>query len=146
MWRCMVVECWIAWVAWCSLLLGLVQSRIPIWNRLKIIGLLTWLWLTLQSHSAPWIMFTQSRLLKKRLGYMSLHHRLWMTVSSSGSPVFLILWKVSWVICQSPSVFLSRRNKGGNYLISQRVVTKAWQWGMFPPIPTTDTPKEPTGG
>ena len=34
----------------------------------------------------------------------------------------------------------------GNYLVSQQVVTKPQQQSVFPPIPTMDSLKEPTGG
>ena len=44
----------------------------------------------------------------------------------------------------SASVSTSR-NKEGNYLISQRVVTIT-QWSVFPVVPTTDVPQEPTSG
>ena len=38
------------------------------------------------------------------------------------------------------------RNKEGNYLVSQRVVTITQQRGMFPVVPPTDVAQEPTHG
>ena len=36
--------------------------------------------------------------------------------------------------------------KEGNYLECQRVVTITQCWSMFPVVPMTDVPQEPTGG
>ena len=38
------------------------------------------------------------------------------------------------------------RNKEGNYLKCQRVVTIAQRWSVFPVVPLMDVPQEPTSG
>ena len=38
------------------------------------------------------------------------------------------------------------RNEEGNYLVSQRVVTITQRWSVFPVVPMTDVPQEPTSG
>ena len=60
-WRCIAVKCRMAWVAWCNLLFGPLQSRIPIQNKLRRTRLLMQVWSTCWSHSTPQIMLAQSQ-------------------------------------------------------------------------------------
>ena len=38
------------------------------------------------------------------------------------------------------------KNKEGNYLVNQRVMSVAQQWSVFPVVPSTDFPQKPTSG
>ena len=49
------------------------------------------------------------------------HHQLW--AASTSSPVFIILWKVSWVIWTISLSVSTSRNKERNYLKGRRVVS-----------------------
>ena len=103
-WR--AVECCMAWVAWWRWSLGPVQLGIYMWNKLSRTRLLTLDQSTWQIYSALWIMFTQSWSSKNRFGYTSLHHRLWSIIQS---PVWIMLWKVSWVIWHYPLSVVDQR-------------------------------------
>ena len=62
-------------------------------------------------------------------------------LSSLHNPVIGILGDLQLSVSVSTS-----RNKEGNYLERQRVMSIAQRWSMNPVIPTTDFPQEPTRG
>ena len=107
-------------------------------------GSLIFIQSTIQSHSAPWIIWAHNRSSKNRFGKMSLHHR-WCTAVSS-SPSLRIPWKVSWVIYKILlSVSLSR-NKEKNYLMCHWVMSPPQRWGILFIAESSNVTQEPTSG
>ena len=140
----MAVPCLIAWVAWCRRLLGAFQLRTPIRNNDNNEALLIFDRSTTRSHSAPRIMWAHSRSSKYRFGKTSFHQQWRVAVSSS--PTQQIPRKVSWVIYNFSSAFLSRRNKERGYLERCWIMSPSRRQGILFVAESSNFPKEPTRG
>lgn len=92
---CIVVKCQIAWVTWWRQLLGTIQLRIPMWNRLSRTRSFTQFQSTHQSHSTPQIIFTYKWLLRCKLGNTSLHQQFSIIMGLLGSPFLTVPKMVS---------------------------------------------------
>ena len=99
---------------------------------------------TTWSHSAPQIMWAHSRSSKCRFRKTSFHQRWCADVSSS--PPLRIPWKVSWVIYNFSSAFLSRRNKERGYLEHRWVMSPSRRRGILFVAEPSNIAQEPTRG
>ena len=118
--------------------------RIPIRNNDNKEAWLIFVRSTTRSHSAPRIMWAHNRSSKYRFGKMLFHQRCWAAVSSS--PALRIPWKVSWVIYNFSSAFLSRRNEERGYLERRGIMSPPRRRGILFVAELSNVPEEPTRG
>ena len=140
----MAVPCLITCVAWCRRLLGAFQSRIPMCNNDSKEASFIFVRSTTRSHSAPRIIWPHKRSSKYKFGKTSFHQRWCAAVSSS--PTLQIPWKVSWVIYNFSSAFLSRRNKERNYLKRHWIMSPSRRRGILFVAESSNLPEKPTHG
>ena len=124
-----VVPCLIACVAWCSRLLGALQSRTPICNKDNRGASFIFVRSTSRSHSAPRIIWAYNRSSKYRFGKTSFHQRWCAAVASS--PALRTPWKVSWVIYNFSSAFPSKGNEERGYLECRWIMSPSRRRGIL---------------